>query len=158
MTTRSRLKNALVMAACLIAAGLSSGPANALQMPAMVGHGWPTHNDTCFGSGFAMMTNNCAAAAGTQRLLIIPMQVPQGSFNAFVFASGNGTNTVTKCQGLSINEQNVGVQFTAVQSTTTSSNIVPLGLGTVGVGGLATFHVECSVAQGGGRVVNVVLM
>jgi hypothetical protein len=142
----------------MVALASGSLPAYAASATAAIsGHGWPTHNDTCFGSSYAMMTNNCAAAAGVTRLLIIPAQHDGGLVRVTAYASGNGSNTATNCQALFVNEINTPLAGSVVSSTT-SSTIQALDLGTFNTTITRALHVECNVAQGGGRVVSVVVL
>ena len=148
-----------ILAGMLVVGG-SAGVAWSDTQSAMAGHGWPIHDDTCFASGFAQMQNNCAAAVGVRRLLIIPMQVRQIAPTIRVRASGNGSDGTTACQAISVNVANTSFSATSILTTTTSSTVQTLSFGNLGVQNasgeiLGTVHFECSVAEGGGRVINV---
>lgn len=71
-----------------------SPDASALTASGMSGHGWPHHFDTCFGSSWTMMVNNCSGSLGSTRLLIIPIQVPApgGWYFNGARVGGNGVN------------------------------------------------------------------
>jgi hypothetical protein len=144
--------------ACMCAVGAAD--AAYVSIPAMAGHGWPTHNDTCFSSSWNLMQNNCAGTVGSQRLLIIPVQhasdnpQTQTTYNAHAIAQGNGSNTGTNCQGISswMSDTYWSVNMTQIVSTSTSSARQMLMLGNLNIYGGSLFHFECFVAQGGGVV------
>jgi hypothetical protein len=150
------LKKLMISVASIVALGASGPLAYSQTQSAMAGHGWPTHNDTCFASSFAQMTNTCVAGVGVQRLLIIPAQISHsGATTVSARASGNGSDGSSKCQAIGIDVANGGVSFSAIVSTTNSSASQNLAMGSVSppVGG--TMHFECFVAEGGGRVINI---
>jgi hypothetical protein len=151
-----KLTKLFLAIACVVAIGSATRLAYSHTQSAMAGHGWPTHNDTCFASSFAQMQNNCVGSVGTQRLLIVPAQVSASGTN-FVSAraSGNGSDGVTRCQAIAIDVANGGVSFSSNPSTSTSSTSQLLALGSVSVPVAGTMHFECNVAEGGGRVINV---
>jgi hypothetical protein len=144
-----------VLAAVAIGGVPTTSFAGASQS-AMAGHGWPNHFDTCFGSSFATMTNNCTGTVGSSHLLIIPLIVdPPVTLSLWAHAAGNGSNGMTDCQGIGVNPADGGVSFSQILSTNTSRTAQTLFLGSVSVPGGGTLHYECHLAQGGGQVINV---
>ena len=151
-----KLTKLFLAIACVVAIGGATRLAHSHTQSAMAGHGWPTHNDTCFASSFAQMQNNCVAAFGVQRLLIVPAQISASGTN-FVTAraSGNGSDGATKCQAIAIDVANGGVSFSGNPTTSFSSASQFLNLGSVAAPVAGTVHFECFVAEGGGRLINV---
>ncbi len=144
-----------VLAAVAIGGMPATTFAGAAQ-PAMSGHGWPNQFDTCFGSSFATMINNCSGTVGSSHLLIIPTIVdPSGTYSLWAHATGNGSNGMTDCQGIGVDPNDSGVSFSQILSTNTSRTSQTLWLGSVTVPGGGTLHFECHLAQGGGSVINV---
>src|SRR5262245_24195283 len=93
----------ILAAALALALGGISNEARSWTAPAMAGHGWPNHFDTCFSSSWQLMQNNCPGVPGTQRLLIIPAQAEYPGYNyVWATAAGNGFNTGTMCSGMAI--------------------------------------------------------
>jgi len=152
-----RIWTLVVAMACAVALGGSVSEADTVA--AMQGHGWPNHFDSCFGSSWALMRNNCGGPAGSQRLLIIPTQARYWGYNSiYARASGNGVDTGTNCQGISTYTYSTGqgaVSFTQIVSTSTSASPEVLNLGPITVYPAGTMHFECKVAQGGGQVFNI---
>lgn len=151
---------------CSIAFGIWARRADALfeipiptTIPAMQGHGWPNHFDSCFGSSWALMRNNCGGSVGSQRLLIIPTQSYGAKYDSiWVRASGNGSNGMTNCQGISATVRGDGQRamgFTQIVSTNVSSSLQWLDLGSFQTYFEDTLHFECFVAQGGGTVYTI---
>jgi hypothetical protein len=142
-----------------VALGNMGTNAHAMTQSGMAGHGWPNHFDTCFGSSFATMVNNCGGTAGSSHLLIIPIQVPAPGwyFYAGARAGGNGSNGLTDCQAIAISSSGGGYSFSQIVSSNTSTASQYLNLGAIYVPSGGTAHYECHVAQGGGRVINVEL-
>lgn len=128
-------------------------------VPAMQGHGWPNRFDSCFGSSWALMRNNCSGTVGSQRLLIIPTQSDWQTYDfVWAAASGNGSNGMTNCQGIVTNMTTSGqtaIAFTQRVSTSTSSSLQWLNLGKLNAFPYTPLHFECFVAQGGGTVYSV---
>lgn len=151
-----RIWTLAVAFACAVAAGTSLSEAE--TVPAMQGHGWPNHFDSCFGSSWSLMRNNCAGSVGSQRLLIIPAQVHEWGYDTVLTrASGNGSNGMTNCQGISTYVFSTGqgaVSFTRIASTNMSASPQVLTLGHIDVYPAGAMHFECFVAQGGGTVFN----
>jgi len=140
-----------------VALGGISTPAHSDTQPAMAGHGFPNHFDTCFGSGFAMMTNNCAGSVGSTRLLIIPfLPTSKFSYTVSAYASGNGSDGQTTCQAITVAPSNSSVDFSTIVSSSTSTAMQFLNLGTVAASIPGTLHFECRVAEGGGRVTDLI--
>jgi hypothetical protein len=150
-------KKMLVGAVCAAALGGIPADGHAQTVAAMAGHGWPNHFDGCFGSSFATMFNNCGDTVGAQRLLIVPTQAYTYGWynNVYARAGGNGSNGQTNCQAMGIFPDGSGASFSTIVSTSFSSAIQLLPLGSVWVPTSGTLHFECRLAQGGGRVVNV---
>ena len=134
-------------------------PSEIKTIAAMQGHGWPNHFDSCFGSSWGLMKNNCGGPVGSQRLLIIPMEANGAKYTSiWVRASGNGSNGMTNCQGISpfvYPDGQRAIGFTQIVSTNVSSSVQYLNLGSIDTLFHATFHFECFVAQGGGTVFNI---
>jgi hypothetical protein len=143
---------ALALAGAL---ALGGGDTKADTLPGMAGHGWPNHFDTCFGSSWQSMQNNC----GVTRLLIIPAQgVRPGYSSVLVRASGNGASGMTNCQGISTFAGGGGVfadDFTQIVSTNTASTFQVLNLGNLLMFPASVIHFECFVAPSGGRVATI---
>lgn len=153
-----RTMKLLMTVVCASAIGSASIEAHSATQSAMAGHGWPNHFDTCFGSAFARMINNCTGTIGSTRLLIVPVQVnatASTSFRTYARASGNGTDGFTTCQAFSIADNGSGYAFSQRVSTSNSSAMQLLNLGVVSFMAGGTLHFECNVAEGGGRVNNV---
>lgn len=146
----------LLLGFCVAAIGGGSKQAHSDVQPAMAGHGWPNHFDTCFSSSWAMMVNNCAATPGDTRLLVIPYQTTSSAtYAASAMAGGNGSDGKTTCQAIAITSAGTSYGFSSRVQTSTSTAIQPLSLGSISVNSGGTIHFECDVAEGGGRVVNV---
>jgi len=149
-----RMRHAILAAVltCVVALSGKAREAEADTLPGMAGHGWPNHFDTCFGSSWAMMQNNC----GVTRLLIIPVQARYWGYGSVLArAAGNGAGGMTNCQGISTwasASGQIADSFTQIVSTSTSQTTQVLSLGGLSVfpGGVA--HFECFVAPTGGRV------
>lgn len=146
-----------VVAAVTLGAMSTTAPAE--TQSGMAGHGWPNHFDTCFGSSWAMMVNNCGGTVESTRGLVIPIQAPGPGPYHYVYAraGGNGSNGRTSCQALALawHGGSYSGSFSAMVSTSFSAATQHLNLGTVYAFYDSTVHFECNLAQGGGRVVNV---
>jgi hypothetical protein len=151
--------NKLMMTVAAVGAMALGGAAQADSVSGMAGHGWPNHFDSCFGSSFTTMINNCGGSVGSSRLLIIPTQIYPSLFgrldNVIARAGGNGSNGVTTCTAIAINSAGGGFSFSANVATFTGTSSQQLNLGPVFLAAGGTLHYECTVAQGGGRVFNV---
>ena len=144
------------VALCISLIGGLSPEAHSDVQPAMAGHSWPNHFDTCFSSSWATMVNNCAGTLGSTRLLIIPVQTPAGAmYNTFARAGGNGMSGKTTCQAISITSAGTAYSFSNRLQTTTSTAMQALPLGSISVPSDGVLQFECDVAEGGGRVFNV---
>lgn len=153
-----KIKKLLLAAIGAVALGGVSTPARSDTQPAMAGHSWPNHFDTCFSSGFAMMTNTCAGTVGSTRLLIIPFKTAfkLTPYAVTAYAGGNGSDGGTSCQAISVATNNSGIDFSEIVSTSTLSTVQLLDLGSIVVPIVGTLHFECRVAEGGGRVTDLV--
>ena len=152
-----RFTKLVLAVTCALAFGSASSEADTVS--AMSGHGWPNHFDSCFGSSWALMQNNCSGSVGSQRLLIIPAQAAYWGYNSVIAkAAGNGSNGMTNCQGISAwtgSDGQSGISFTSIVSTNMATAPQWLNLGAITVWPGGTMHFECFVAQGGGRVFSV---
>jgi hypothetical protein len=145
----------LAVTAAAAIGGVSTTTQASVQS-AMAGHGWPNHFDTCFGSSFALMANNCSGTVGSTHLLIVPVQVgAAGTYRVFARATGNGSNGATDCQAITVAGNANGFSFSQIVATNTSTTAQLLTLGSVSVPSGGTMHFECHLAQGGGRLINV---
>jgi hypothetical protein len=146
-----------VLAATLATVAICGTPmiATAEVQPAMAGHGWPNHFDTCFTSSFALMRNSCAGTVGSSHLLIVPTATDSGTYSPVARATGNGSNGATDCQGIAVTSSGNGFSFTQIVSTSASSAVQQLSLGTVVVPNGGSLHFECHLAQGGGELINI---
>jgi hypothetical protein len=150
-----KLTNVLFATLATIAIGGTPISAYAEVQPAMAGHGWPNHFDTCFTSSFALMRNACSGTVGSTRLLIVPTATDAGTYHPVARATGNGSNGATDCQGIAVNSAGNGVSFTQIVATSASSAVQQLSLGTVVVPSGGSLHFECHLAQGGGQLINI---
>jgi hypothetical protein len=151
--------NKLLLAAIgVVALGGISTPAQSDTQPAMAGHPWPDRLSTCFTSGFAMMTNTCTGSVGNTHLLVIPFQAfPKvGAYVVSAYAGGNGSDGMTNCEAITVAPSNSSVDFSAIVSSSTSTALQFLNLGTVAPSIPGTLHFECRVAEGGGRVTDLI--
>jgi len=153
-----------LVAAAIIGMGSLGGGAAAQTQSAMAGHGWPNAFDTCFGSSFAMVMNNCA---DSDHLLIVPIQVPaSANYQASARASGSVAYTKTSCQAIAIGPNNNGFSFSLLGTTNVGLTPQTLTLGVIGVPVHGTAHFECTLGAwvsdlsgggSGGRLINVEL-
>ena len=154
----------MLMVAMLGTGALATG-AQAHTQSAMAGHGWPNHFDTCFGTSFAMVVNNCST--GGPRLFIVPIQVPgSANYQASVRASGAPAYNKTSCQAMAIGPSNEGWSFSALRTTNVGLTPQTLSLGPIGVPPQGTAHFECRLGEwisdlngggSGGRLISVEL-
>lgn len=157
------MKMSGMLMAAILGVGAAGVAAQADTQSAMAGHGWPNHFDTCFGSSFAMIVNNCTS----QKLFIVPIQAtPNSLYFAHARASGAVAYNKTSCQAMTIGPNNTGWVFTSVKHTNVGLTPETLALGALQVPAQGTAHFECWLAgwvsdlQGGGsggRLINVEL-
>jgi hypothetical protein len=144
----------MVAAAC---AALAGGVGYAQTVPGAAGAGDSCFVTANFPGAPPTKSNMCFEGFGVTRRLVIPTQAyGYGWYNQVVArAASNGNGTLTTCRGIGTNANGSLASLSQNVSTDFTTNITTMFLGSVFVPTSGTLHVECAVAQGGGRVLSV---